>query len=315
MHWKLKALLLEAVSRLPGSAGNEVYYRLQKGFGHWYRGLKPLETLESGRKSWEMLCRQGIDPRGARFLEVGTGRTPLVPLAWWLLGAGPILTLDVNVYLKEPVLRDCMGFLAQDPDRLRELLGQGLDENRMDRLLSFARQRTVDAKRILAACGITYRAPADASRSGLPSGSIDFHCSNNVLEHIPPVDLCRILQEGARLVGPQGWLVHRVDYSDHFAHSDPRISALNLLKYDDRYWHRLAGNRFMYVNRLRHDDMLEMFESSGLETLAVETRSSERVLALLQEGKLVPAERFRRKSQEVLAITGSWLLARPTTRG
>ena len=50
-----------------------------------------------------------------------------------------------------------------------------------------------------------------------------------------------------------------VDYSDHFSHSDQTISSINFLRYSDDEWQRYAGNRYMYMNRLRHDDVLALF--------------------------------------------------------
>ena len=49
-----------------------------------------------------------------------------------------------------------------------------------------------------------------------------------------------------------------------------RIYPINFLQYSDAKWDRYADNRYMYMNRLRHDDFLALFHSSGHKILATE---------------------------------------------
>jgi hypothetical protein len=60
-----------------------------------------------------------------------------------------------------------------------------------------------------------------------------------------------------------GLFVHFIDHSDHFSHSDATISPINFLKHCESDWQGYAGNRYMYMNRLRHDDMIELIRESG----------------------------------------------------
>ena len=100
-----------------------------------------------------------------------------------------------------------------------------------------------------------------------------------------------------------------IDYSDHFSHADESISAINFLQYSDAEWTRYADNRYMYMNRLRHDDVMRLFESSGHRVLAVTTHVDDRARALLEAGALHVDERFRDKSHEILSIRGSWVVS------
>ena len=54
-----------------------------------------------------------------------------------------------------------------------------------------------------------------------------------------------------------------VDYGDHFEHNDHRLSNINFLQYSDALWRVIAGNRYMYMNRLRHDAMLTLFQRAS----------------------------------------------------
>src|SRR5262249_40313996 len=98
-------------------------------------------------------------------------------------------------------------------------------------------------------------------------------------------------------------------YSDHFSHSDPSISAVNFLQYSDDEWQRYAGNRFMYMNRLRHDDVLALFEEVGHRMLAVTPAVDARSRQLLDAGAIRLNARFEAKSRELLSIRGSWLVS------
>jgi hypothetical protein len=100
-----------------------------------------------------------------------------------------------------------------------------------------------------------------------------------------------------------------IDYSDHFSHADESISAINFLQYSDTEWSGYADNRYMYMNRLRHDDLIRLFESSGHRVLAVTTDVDDRARALLEAGALSVDERFRDKSHDILGIRGSWVVS------
>jgi ubiquinone/menaquinone biosynthesis C-methylase UbiE len=148
-------------------------------------------------------------------------------------------------------------------------------------------------------------APCDAAKTGLPDKSVDYHVSNAVFEHIPLNILKDILKEGNRIVKKEGLFIHNIDYSDHFAYDDKNISAINFLQYSDKEWAKIAGNRHAYVNRLRHDDFISLFESAGHEFLQVETqkKDQQRIKELLEQGNIRLSERFTLKTNEILSTT------------
>ena len=162
---------------------------------------------------------------------------------------------------------------------------------------------------ILDLCRVDYIAPGDAADTRFPEQSIDFHTSYTVFEHIPLEVLEGILIEGNRIIKNNGLFVHRIDYSDHFSHSDQSISAINFLQYSDYKWNQLAGNRYMYMNRLRHDDFISLFESVGHHIIEAQPNKDNRSQELLRNGCLQLHERFKSKSEDVLAITGAWIIS------
>ena len=307
MHWKTKATLQNAVSRLPSASSYATYYWLQRHFGG-LRHINPMARLRAGIETWRQIEKIGRDPFGKTFFEVGTGRVPMTPLAYWLMGAKRVITIDLNPYMKAELTRECLKYIAGHVKDVQALFGPLLNRRRFEALLDFQCRDDFDLQNLLDLCHIAYIAPGDAAHTGLDPDAIDFHTSFNVFEHIPRNVLLAILAEGNRIIRPNGLFVHRVDYSDHFSHSDTRISPINFLQYSDAQWERYAGNRYMYMNRLRHDDFLALFESANHAVLAAEPTVDAPSLQLLRDGRLNVDARFGGKSVEVLAATEAWIV-------
>jgi SAM-dependent methyltransferase len=308
MHWKTKATLQNAVSRLPSRSSYATYYWLQRHFGG-LRRINPIARLRAGIQTWMQIEKLGRDPFNKIFFEVGTGRVPMTPLAYWLMGANSVITIDLNPYMKAELTKECLEYIADHEEDVQELFGPLLIRKRFEALLYFQRQDDFELQSLLDLCRIVYIAPGDAAKTGLGPDAIDFHTSFNVFEHIPHNVLLAILAEGNRIVRSGGLFVHRVDYSDHFSHSDTRISPINFLQYSDTQWDRYAGNRYMYMNRLRHDDFLALFESARHTILATEPTIDASALQLLREGRLNVDARFGGKAIDVLATTESWIVS------
>jgi hypothetical protein len=231
-----------------------------------------------------------------------------VPLAFWLMGAQKTITIDLNPYLKAELIKESLQYISDNNDEIRKLFGSLLREKRMDDLLDFSRSGSFLTRAFLDLCCIQYVAPGDAAATALPPKSIDFHTSYTVLEHIQPDVLKKILVEGNRIMRDNGLFIHGIDYSDHFAHSDKTMSPINFLRFSDEQWERYAGNRYMYMNRLRHDDFLELFQSVGHRILTNQPTIDARSLELLKAATFPLSERFRGTSKEILATCSAWLV-------
>ena len=95
--------------------------------------------------------------------------------------------------------------------------------------------------------------------------------------------------------------VYRVDYSDHFSHSDSSISAINFLQFSELKWDMLAGNRYMYMNRLRHDDFLDLFRQWGHSVLMEEPDVDREIVLTLKDTEFSVDDRFRDKARKFSA--------------
>lgn len=305
MHWKLKAQIQKRVSALPLSLSYALYYWMQRHFG----GLTTADRsgdIKAGIGTCRIIDGLGYRLADKVFLEVGTGRSPVVPIVYWLAGAKKVITIDVNRYLEEEIIRRSVDHLSDKKDRIASDLGPMLVQTRLDQLLRLS-GTDYAVSDLLDLCNITYIAPGHARHTGLPSKSIDFHTSYNVFEHVRPDALRGIIEEGNRIISSTGLFVHRIDYSDHFSHSDRTISPINFLQYSEAKWDRYAGNRYMYMNRLRHDDFLLFLEGMGHRVVLERTDEDQACLDIVRSGRLPLHETFKDKTERILSITGSWL--------
>lgn len=314
MRWQTKAIIQRAVAALPPRASGSVYYAMQRCFGGLRSGtIDPTSRMRFAIELCEAIARQEKSTVGKTFLEVGTGWRVNMPLVFWLCGAKRVVTLDLNHFLKIPLICQDIQFLQEQGAPLREEFAQRLpqffDESRWNRLANVEIKTALDLQRLF---DIEYHAPADAADTALDSASIDYHVSCNVLEHIPAGVLTGILNEANRIVRPDGLVLHRVDHTDHFSHSDPSISPINFLQYGDRNWDRLAQNRYAYVNRLREDDYVKLFDSAGHHLHEVNSEVDPEILGILEKPFQV-GEPFRSKSADTLARLTSVFVSSPAS--
>lgn len=305
MNWKLKARIQNLISMLPSEMSYSLYYFVQRTLGG-LKNFSPISRLESGIEIWTKIEEQGIDPKDKVFFEVGTGRAPLAPLAYWLMGAKKIYTIDLNPYIKKELLEDSFLYINENQQELKSLFGSRLQNARFTKLIALATQPHFSLNEFFELCDIEYIAPGDAAKTPLEQGSIDFHTSYNVFEHIPEPVLSAILKEGNRIVKKSGLFIHKIDYSDHFAHSDTSISSINFLQFSDEKWSKIAGNRYMYMNRMRHDDFIGLFNSIGQKIVFQEARIDSQADKLLNDSGIMLDKKFKDKPQKILNIIDSW---------
>lgn len=308
MNWKLKSTIQNAISLLPSDFSYASYFWVQKKFGG-FKNLNPTRWIKGGIETWEKIEKYDIDPRDKIFFEVGTGRMALMPLCFWLMGAKRTITVDLNPYLKAELILQSLTFIRRHQTEIVELFGGRLIAERLEKVLTYAEKGNFDLNSYLSLCNITYIAPGDASAIDISENSIDIHTSYQVFEHIPSNILEKILIEGSRISKPDAIFAHKIDYTDHFSHSDTNISAINFLRYSEKVWSRLAGNRYMYMNRLRHDDYVAIFRKI-FSTVEADTTTDINLERVLDQSDFVLDPRFQNKDRAILCTTESWVVAK-----
>lgn len=266
MHWQLKALAFRALD-FPG--GDRAHYFLQRHVTrNWPRRASTLDGLAGiARRIVEDYARH-VEGTPGTVLEVGAGRDLAVPLSLRRLGVREVIASDV--------------------ERLARL---DLIQHAADRLM--ARQVQFSTWDDLRRFGVHYRAP---HRVGSDDPRVDCSCSNEVLEHVPPDQLAELLK--ALRVVTRGITTHSIDYSDHYARSDPSLSRLNFLRYSDAEWQRFSSRK-QYVNRLRHSDYLRLFQEAGFTILEESSVAAEPPADLR-----VDAQFARYQTEDLFAISG-----------
>ncbi|MEM5786679.1 MAG: class I SAM-dependent methyltransferase, partial [Syntrophobacteraceae bacterium] len=205
---------------------------------------------------------------------------------------------------RESLVKKDLLYIKSHRDFISNLYGGLIVQERLESLIHFMNKdwRLSD---LLDFCCITYLAPSDAKTTTLISNSIDLVTSFTVLEHIPPSELKLIIAEMDRILKrTSGLHVHRIDYTDHFAHSDKSISPINFLRYSADEWNKIAGNQFMYMNRLRHHDYLSIFNENH-HIVFDEPEVSSEVRTILPDFPL--HEDFAFKSFSDLSTTAAWV--------
>lgn len=299
MNWRLKGGIQKVLGHMP--LGERLHYELQKRAG----GLRAFDReLTAKIEDWRLmvghLASVGIPVAGTRFLEMGTGWYPTFPFCLYLAGARSVITVDLNRYLKPELTLRMTLALARSLPVIATATGRPEAE------LAAAHRALVEAVRggasLEDATGgvVAYRAPSDASATGLPDASLDAVFSNSVLEHVPGPIIERCFTEARRILRPGGVVFHSVNCGDHYAYADRAISQLNYLQFSDADWQRW-NNEFLYQNRLRAIDFIEMARAAGLQIEVDTSRPHPMRLQQLEAVKVHP--QFARYSRDQLAIT------------
>ena len=303
MNWKLKAHALALLSRAPG--GRKAYHFLQRSLGT--NRPDTAEYVKRALEIVEMIRDAGGNPRQGIYFEIGTGWRPFLPFILYLVGAEKVISFDVNPWLNQD-------YAFQTYHALEEQLPCIAD--RLDLDLSELRKRYEDASQardlpaLLRAFHMDYRCPGDARRTALPDQSVDFVCSSNVLQHVPPGVLRDVHKESFRILRPGGLAAHRCCLSDNFSHADQSITAAHFLRFSQRQWYWMGGSGLAYQNRLRAVEVCQLLEETGFSVVNDRVRVDARSLEAIQSGRLQIHEDFARFTPDQLAASYLWLVGR-----
>jgi len=306
MNYRAKSFLQNAIDSLPSPLAYEVYYKVQRAMGG-LKTINPSSKLAAGRKVLGIAAKAGFAIKGKRVVEIGSGRSPILPLSLWLHGANRIVTSDRNPYFKEEVWMQEIRWLTDQKASIEELFPD-INRERLRHATTVSSFKKIGASLAeLHNMGIDYLAPADARALPYDNDYFDAHISYNTLEHIPQNSIKEIFKEAKRVVTNNGIMIHNIDYSDHFSHSDKSISAINFLRFSKEDFQRLAGNRFMYMNRLRDDDFRQIWHELEMQPFTEDKIISEEVLKILSTRKgIFIHQDFSKKTLQDLATLESW---------
>ncbi len=258
INWRIKGFLFQAFDKLP--LGHRIYFMVQKLVTKTVpRRLTP--TIDTAscfiEHAQAMQLQWGESLPQRRIFEFGAGWDLYGNMVLWCYGVERQVVYDLTEYARAAEINVIIGHLAQDPPpgaiRLpRHAIQPGPGWT----------------AELRAHYGIDYIAPADAGRTPFPDHSFDAVVTTSVFEHLPPTAIDSLLTENSRILKPDGIMLHAIDYSDHYSHSDSTIGGYNFLRFSSATW-RLYNPPIHYQNRLRHDDYSQAFARHGLRTVFV----------------------------------------------
>lgn len=309
MDWRIKGLIQGVLARTPG--GMAVNDLLQRTLG----GRRRLDEHVSSKIHDDWLVHMhylrslGFKVAGATVVEVGTGWLPVLPLCFVLAGVRRVHTFDLRRHLGRGAVQQALRLIEPHVDAIANAAGLPVVAVRDHRARILA---AGDDAALLAAAGVEYHAPADATRTGLADGSVDLVISNSVLEHVPVPTLDALLGESRRMLRAGGISLHGVNCGDHYAYADPSITPIHYLRYSDQQWKRW-NNDLLFQNRLRASDFLAAAERVGLRVVLDSHRPRVELLECLSRLPIDPA--FGHYSPDDLCCTSIDFAATPEDAG
>ena len=130
----------------------------------------------------------------------------------------------------------------------------------------------------------------------------DICTSTATLEHFSKEDLNSFLNKINFVLSNKRLISSIIDYSDHYAHTDNKITFLNFLKYDDDDWKKY-NNSYLFQNRLRHQDYRKIFKNNDFKI--IEENEGE---MLEKMEKISPI--FDEKNRETYLSWGYYLISK-----
>lgn len=305
--WLINTAVQRAISWLPqslrwNSVFQSVFTRsIQLGFGMLQnRAEYCTKTLDA-----YFALSKALPSSAFHVLEIGTGRYPVAPIAFYLCGAEQISTFDIISLLGSRRVKQTLELFAScyRSGELQKLLPRLLPERaaRLEEMLLLA--DFIPCKRVLAKLNIKVFV-RDAQQTGLPSESVNVMFSHTVLQHFPLPVLQNVFAELRRVASPGAIMGHWINMADLFAPFDPSISRLNCFRFSTRQW-RVLNSPLTPQNRLRLSDYRRVAINSGFQILKEDVTSAEE-----RELARVPlASEFRHYSREDMLAAYVFLLA------
>jgi SAM-dependent methyltransferase len=222
VDWRVKGAIQKALGYVPG--GRRIHHELQRHAG----GLADFgRECDIKIDDWKLMMLHlrtcGVSVAGATVVEIGAGKFPTLPMCLYLAGAEHVYALDHERLIERELVEDLADRLMIHVALIAEITGRPEHEiTAMQRAMTTALRRG-SSLAIATSNVVDYRAPADATATALPAGSIDIVFSNSVLEHMPVRAIEGAFREALRILKPGGVMFHSVNCGDHYAYIDRSI--------------------------------------------------------------------------------------------
>lgn len=299
--WIFHSVAQNIINLFPKSLSIKIYSIVQKKFGRG-SNIDYIFKLKRSLQLFSYIKKNKFNYKTV--LELGTGRTITTLIGLKILGVKKIFTIDLNPYLSEHLTKKIIYQIVDNKDKLFFLFKDYLPKNEfIEKINLLSKIKDYPINLILKELNINYYSEQDAKKLELiKSKTVDVYFSDQVLEHIPLQSLKDILDEGKRVLSQRGALISTIGLHDHFYAIDKTISKINFLKFNKLSWHILAGNKFMYHNRLRSSDFIKLFMDNGFKIIDKEEEIDQKSLSQLKDGFKLN-KNYKKYSKEDLSVT------------
>jgi len=262
VNWLLKVGMFKLLSALP--RGGSLYHWAQ-----WNLTRSPIPTQGKVRQKIEvgirylLFMRQhfaGWDYRNVRYVDIGVGWAPIIPLLFFSAGVDRLTLCDIrrhltlaNVVRTIQIFRRIAQGCVQDRVQLCRMPPLPRDGDQLDHCLARMGMRYV----------VPYRLSDVAGETGPKLIS-----AAEVLLYLVPSDLeslLRMMRDALKKDG--GVFMATIHLYDLWSDVDRSISRYNKYRYSEFVWNRLINSRLMAYNRFTASDYRACVEKAGLEII------------------------------------------------
>ena len=187
------------------------------------------------------------EKRNITILELGPGDSIASALIGFSYGASNIFLIDVDNFASKNI-----NFYKKLSEKLRSL-----------KLTPPNLEKAKSIKDILNSTNSIYLTNGLDSLRSIKSNSVDFIWSHSVLEHIRKKDFLDVQIELKRILKPEGYISHNIDFQDHLDH------GLNNLRFSEKLWEsELFRKGGFYTNRIPAKAMHSLFRKVGFTIIS-----------------------------------------------
>jgi len=283
--WRIKSFAFNLFDRAP--AGGLLYYMIQR----YVTGTVPRD-FDKYRETYIKHCYAAAEKFGdvarLKVLEIGAGWDLYGNILNYTYGFNDQTVMDVRKLARAQSVNEVIEYFQKNPIQgcVRSPSHFVSEGNFEDDLLQ--------------KYGIRYLAPCDATAFQCQDREFNMIITTSVFEHIPRDVLEKIILNFHRVLSDDGICSHVVDFSDHYSHSDKKISSFNYCKFPEVEWRRHSP-AIHYQNRMRHGEYVDLFRRCGFGLVREQCWSAEE-----EELRGLPLhEDFARFDKEDLLKLGS----------
>jgi hypothetical protein len=256
----------------------------------------------------DSLLRHGV-PRPKRVFEQGTGWHGSDAIAFYLLGAKCVHTVDTSRWLRQANIDRTAKRILNIAAALRPIYQRYLasDIEVFDDRIDFLRRTNGATAQLFERGLIKYVVTKEPDAKPDDFEDYDLIFSNSVLQRLAAIDLERFVRSKS---APHAVHFHRIDCADFHVLRNNRIGKLSYLLIDERIWNRWMSAYLNYQNRLRSFEFRQTFESCGYTAKVVDEHVDPKDIAYVENNMTSLAARYGWQPPRDIAITHFTLIAK-----